>query len=128
MDAFNRRDRDAAVACFAPDAVFYPVVAEALGRQEPFRGVEGLEAYFALTGELWEELRVEVAEIQQAGDAVVAIGTVRGRGRGGSIEEPVLWTWTVRDGLIVEGRVHGDTEPARAALGLAPARGSARRQ
>jgi ketosteroid isomerase-like protein len=120
MDAFNRRDAEAAMALMAPDVVFHPVSTRAMGREEPFVGLEGMREYLDLTEREWEELHVEVVQIEQAGDAVTVIGRAHGRGPGGELNATAIWTWKLRDGLVVEGRVHADTARARAALGLEP--------
>lgn len=118
MEAFNRRDVETVLTHAAADISFAPLVAEATGREEPFVGHEGLRLYFDLTGKLWDELVVEVEEIQEAGDAVVALGRVRGRGGGGRLDAAVIWAWKLRSGLIYDGRIHGDVAVTRAALGI----------
>jgi ketosteroid isomerase-like protein len=118
MDAFNRRDGDAALALMAPDVVFHPVSARALGRTEPFVGHAGIREYMQITEGRWDDLHVEIVQLQAAGDAVTVIGRARGRGAGGELNATAVWTWKLRDGLIAEGRVHSDTRQARQALGL----------
>jgi len=120
MDAFNRRDREAAMALLSPDVVFHPVSARAMGRTEPFVGQAGMREYLEITESQWEELHVEVVQIEQAGNAVTVIGRARGRAGGGALDTTAIWTWKLRDGLICEGRVHADTARTRTALGLDP--------
>lgn len=118
MDAFNRRDVETALACLDPAVTFSPVSTRALGREEPFVGHDGMREYLELASETWAELWLEVVRVQQAGDAVTVLGEARGRGPGGELRTSTIWTWKLRDGFIVEGRVHADTQIARAALGL----------
>lgn len=119
MDAFNRRDVDAALALMDAAVEFHPVTARALGREEPFVGHAGMREYMAVTEREWADLHLEAVQIQEARDTVTVLGRTRGRGRtGGDLDADTLWTWKLRDGLVTECRVHADTAKARAALGL----------
>jgi ketosteroid isomerase-like protein len=54
----------------------------------------------------WEEVRFEPERIIDSGDEVVALGQVRGRGRGAGIEvaRPHGEIWTFRDGRAIQMR------------------------
>jgi ketosteroid isomerase-like protein len=100
-DAFARRDVEAAVALAHPELEFWPQgTAERVGREEPYRGPDGLRRYFADVERAWEQLRVEPAELRVAGAGVVAFGRVVGRSGGRDVELPAIWVWKLRDGLV----------------------------
>jgi ketosteroid isomerase-like protein len=117
MDAFNRRDLDAALVHFGPESAFYPVSTRALGREEPFVGHDGLREYFEITSRDWDDLEIEPVRIQETRETVTVIGEARGRGPGGELRATAVWTWKLKDRLVVECRVHSDPRHVRAALG-----------
>lgn len=75
FEAYNRGDLDAAVADFAPEF------------------------------EEFEDARVVVDDITDAGDQVLVSVSTRGRGRRSGVEATwsVWQLWTLRDGKIVDG-------------------------
>lgn len=116
-DAFARRDVEAAVALAHPELEFWPQgTAARTGRDEPYRGHDGLRRYFADVDAAWEELRVEPAELRVAGQGVVAFGRVLGRADGQDLELPAIWVWKLRDGLVVYVRAVATAADARRAL------------
>lgn len=120
FDAFARRDLDAAVVLLHPDLEFWPQgTAERVGRQEPYRGVDGIRAYFADVAAVWESLRVEPGELRVAGRGVVAFGVAVGRAGGEDVRVPVIWVFKLRDDRIVSGRVVKTAAEAFEAAGTA---------
>ena len=121
--AFDRRDLEATLAFLHPEVeLSVPGTASAAGRREPYRGHEGVRRYFADVDAVWTELEVIPEDPRAVADAVVIFGRARGRRRpdspraepepesflpapGEAFEQGVLWTWKLRDGLIVSGRV-----------------------
>jgi ketosteroid isomerase-like protein len=66
-------------------------------------GIEGLRQWQADLADIWEEIRVEPVEFFDAGDRVVVISRLIGRGKGSGIEVQRLTSAqiaTVRDGRI----------------------------
>jgi len=116
FDAFERRDVDAALALLDPNVSFTPVTAHLVRGGRPYEGHEGIREYHDDVAEMWEELELVPVEYQAVAGVVVVIGEVRGRANG-ELRAPAVWTWKLRNGLIVEGSVHSDLETARAALG-----------
>jgi ketosteroid isomerase-like protein len=109
---------DAALAVAHPDLEFWPQgTAEGVGRAEPYRGIEGLRAYFADVARAWRELVVEPGDLRAVAGAVVAFGCARGvRIDGTSVDLPVIWTFKVKDGLVLSGRVVGTAAEAHETL------------
>jgi ketosteroid isomerase-like protein len=117
FDAFGRRDVDAALEVLDPDVRFLPVTAHMTREGKAYEGHDGIREYIEDVQRLWQELVLEPGEFQAVLGVVVVIGEVHGRGSGGELNVPVVWTWRLRDDLIVEGNVHSDLATAREALG-----------
>ena len=105
-DAFTRRDVEGALAYVAGDVELVPEgTASLIGRSEPYRGHDGVRAYFADAARTWDELALHAEDIRGVGGSVVVFGHVSGVVRGAPYRRRVLWTWKVRDGLAVSMRV-----------------------
>ena len=119
FEAFSRRDLDALIALADPDIVFSPATGRLAGRQEPYRGHEGLRRYLADVARVWQELRSEPDEFIELDDRVVCTGRVYAWGVGRVIDAPAGWLWRLRDGRVLEGRVFQTRRAAYEAAGLA---------
>ena len=113
MSIPRRRALPAAFACLialpfvAPDIEWLPSgTAQLTGRTEPYRGHDGVRAYFADIEQVWDDLRLFADDIRVAGTGVVVFGHVEGRHRGTQVSTRALWTWQVRDGVAVSMRVN----------------------
>jgi ketosteroid isomerase-like protein len=85
-----------------------------------YRGHDGVRTFFDRLEESFDELHVEIDDLIDAGDSVVALCRVRNHGRtsGVSVEQPVGWLYRVRQGRIVSGRVYFRPAEALEAVGL----------
>ena len=85
-----------------------------------YRGRDAVEAYFREFREQMAGHALEVEEIVDAGDDVVAV--VRERARGASSDAEVEWraafVWTMRGGRAVRGRAYLDPAEALQAVGV----------
>jgi ketosteroid isomerase-like protein len=113
-EAFNRRDPEEIVAICDATMEFFPVVtAEALGRDAPYVGPDGLHAYLADAARVWEELLITPSKIEQRDNLVLVRGRVYARSRELGIRDmPVAWIWEIRDGRFIRGEVFPDLENA----------------
>jgi uncharacterized protein len=107
IEAFNRGDRDAWLADFAPEAEWHTT-----GRFADagvYRGRAGLERFWAELQEDIEELSVSASDIRATGDRVFVAGMGGGRGKRSKAhsEEPISYVVTLRNGRIA--RVQGFT-------------------
>jgi ketosteroid isomerase-like protein len=118
FDAFSRRDADALVALADPEIVFTPPTGRLAGRNEPYRGHDGLRTYLSDVARVWQELRSEPDEYIELDDRVLCTGRVYAWGIGRVIDAPAGWVWRVRDGLVVEGHVYETRRAAYEAVGL----------
>lgn len=123
--AFNCRDGEEIVAVCDAGMEFFPVVtAEAIGRDAPYVGPDGLRAYLADVEEVWEELQITPSELQQRGDALLVRGRVYARSRDIGIRDlPVAWIWEVSEERFVRGEVFPDPEQAVARFAAGELRG-----
>jgi ketosteroid isomerase-like protein len=117
--AFARRDLAALAELSDPELEFWPATARVAGREEPYRGRDGLKDYLDDVARLWEELRIEPDDFREVDDLVVVTGRVYAWGAGRVIDAPAGWVWRVRDARIVWGRVFDSRRQALAAAGLA---------
>jgi len=118
FDAFSRRDAGALIALADPDIVFRPPTGRLAGREDPYRGHEGLRAYLADVGRVWQELRSEPDEYIELGDRVLCTGRVYAWGVGRVVDAPAGWLWRLRDGRLLEGTVYDTRRAAYEAAGV----------
>ena len=106
--AFAARDLGAALELSHPDVELWAQpTAEVVERREPYRGHDGVRAYFADVERAWEAFSVEPNDFRVAGGGVIAFGHAEGRARGEHVARrlPVIWVFRLRDGLVVFCRV-----------------------
>ena len=118
VEAFNQRDGQNFDQLLAPDAEIVPVRAAIEGTT--YRGREAGSQYVAAVDESWESLRWEVEEVREAGESVLGLGHIRGRGRGTGavIDTRGGWVAQFRDGLLTRFRTCTSREEALEAAGL----------
>ena len=116
--AFNERDFESMAPELSEDAELYPLRAQLEGKS--YRGIEGVREMFADFDEDWEHLRLEVDEIRDAGDQVVAVGHLLSRGRASRVDldVPMAFVWRFRDGKAVYARTYSEPDDALRAAGL----------
>jgi ketosteroid isomerase-like protein len=106
MEAFNRRDVEAALAWVTPDVELRPVGTGTLTGRDSYRGVEGIREYFADVARVWPDgLEVEPVDCRAVAGSVVVFGRVRGIHGGDPLRDEVVWVWRLRDGLVASGQV-----------------------
>jgi ketosteroid isomerase-like protein len=125
VEAFNRRDYDAALAAaaYAPDFEYHPPreFVEA-GFVEPlYRGPAGYHDYMATwTDAIGPDLRVEPVELIDLGDRVVLLADMVGSGNtsGVPLAEKLATVWALKDGKVVRLDAYLDYAEALEAVGL----------
>jgi ketosteroid isomerase-like protein len=118
LEAFNRRDGAGFGALLTADAEIVPVRADLEGTT--YRGSDAATQYCAAVEEAWENLVWEIQEIREGPEWALALGHIRGRGRGSgaAIDARAGWVARFRGELIVSFRTYADREDAIAAVGL----------
>jgi ketosteroid isomerase-like protein len=121
VDATNRRDPDALIACLHPDVEW-----EDIGGFQGVRGVHhGRDAvrkwFVEAFVEPWESFRFEVEEITEAPDDRVLLGalaTGRGRASGAETQARGWVVMSLEDGLIARRQLFWNRDEALEAAGL----------
>jgi ketosteroid isomerase-like protein len=109
FEAFSRRRLQDALSLLTDDVVFVPMTARLTRSGEPYRGHDGMRRYVADVEEQWEELILRPTQIKAAGDAVVALGLVSGRGAAGSFEDaPTTWMFKFRGEKVAHAQIFSD--------------------
>ena len=116
VDAINRLDATAVLEVVHEESVFEPLRSATEGA---FVGPEGMRRFLADTADTFELFKATYTDIRDLGEGrLVAIGTIRMRGRGSGVESDVPSAAIVefRDGLLARYKDYGD---ARLALQVA---------
>ena len=93
-DAINRLDVEAALALVDDDTVFEPLRSQTEGA---FIGREGMRRFLADTAEAFDLFKATYPDIRDLGDGrLLAIGTIRIRGRESQVESDVITAAIVR--------------------------------
>lgn len=114
-DAFARQDVPTVMAAFHEDIEWETPDSIPFGGS--YHGHEGVGSFFGQLGEYWEELRVEPEEFIDAGETIVVLIRLSGKGAGGSIDSRSLHLWRMRDGKAAGFREYPDTARVLQALG-----------
>jgi ketosteroid isomerase-like protein len=109
VEAFNRRDLERWLDVFHPDAVFEPQ-----GVEGDYSGRDGLGRFFAGLAESFEMFELHFPDVQDLGDRVLGLGTIRLIGRGSGIEQegPIAFVASYRDGLCTHAKDYGEHRDA----------------
>jgi ketosteroid isomerase-like protein len=86
-----------------------------------YRGIDGLARLNDEIRDVWEEFRVVPEQFIDAGDRVVVMEKVRGRGRSSGVEvetQTHATIWTLRDGRVTRVQVAVDPNEALKAVRL----------
>lgn len=116
--AFNDGDVDGFVAGLDADVELHSLRAQLEGK--PYRGHNGARKMFVDFKEDWEYLRIELDELRDAADWVVAPCHLRSRGRasGVDLDVPVAFVWRFREGKLTYGKVFSEQDDALRAAGI----------
>jgi ketosteroid isomerase-like protein len=116
VDLINRGDPAAADEVHE-DAVFEPLRAETEGA---YIGRDGMRRFLADTAEAFDVFVASYPDVRDLGGGrLVAIGSIRMRGRGSGLESDVVTAAVVefRDGLMARYKDYGDARLALEAAG-----------
>jgi ketosteroid isomerase-like protein len=116
LEAVERDDLPAALACLDPALEWIPLRAATEGA---YHGHEGYERFVADTNENFETFEPQF-ELRDLGDQVLAWGaiSVRGAGSGVELDVPVGGIFDFRGGRIARWQDFGSKEKALEAVGL----------
>ena len=117
MESFNEGGVEAVIEYLDPDVEW---VAPREWLEEPvYYGHDGVRTVSAIWREIFDDYRLDLEEIIDAGDHVVALVTRRGciKRSGDPIEQRIGYDWTIRDGKGVRVQAYFSWEDALAAAG-----------
>jgi ketosteroid isomerase-like protein len=118
IDAYNRRDFDAAVASFDPEIDW---VLPARQSSDSCKGPDEVIRFFEGIDEVWDELQLHPQEFVDAGDRVATRLRHSGKGKASGLEineELFHQVATFRDGRIVRMEYFANWGEALEAAGL----------
>jgi ketosteroid isomerase-like protein len=121
VEAVNHHDLTTLDAIFSEQGEFHSTFAASEGRV--FRGREGLRDYFATLGEVFDDMRITIEEIVDAGDdrLVVVVRVMgRGKGSGATVEQRNGQIWKFANGTIARIDSYLPPSDAFAAARLRP--------
>jgi ketosteroid isomerase-like protein len=120
LDGWNRGDVDAWLKAAHPKIEWVSEIAMRLqGSETVFRGPAEMRKYWDEWHSIWN-VKIEVSEIRDLGDVVVAIARLQTRGEasGIAIEQPVAWVFEFEGGLARRVRAYLEPREALEAAGL----------
>ena len=117
-DNFGAGDIPAVLAALAPDIQWVEGSNDFLPHRGTHRSPQAVaQVVFGMVGEKFDSFTVVPERLHDAGDVVVVEGRVTGKTkRGGVLDAPACWVWTVRDGRAVANHNYHDTDAWRGAL------------
>jgi ketosteroid isomerase-like protein len=121
MDGWNRGDFDAWGASAHPEMEFFSAITRhAEGDERAFRGPTEMRRFWDEWHSLWS-LHIDVSDIRDLGDTVVALGRMQTRGKasGVELESPVAYVFEFDEGLFRKVRAYLNLSEALKAVGLA---------
>jgi uncharacterized protein len=118
-EAFNRGDVEAFLESVDPEIEFIPRRAPVQGA---YHGHAGIREFFADNAESFDVFEVRIDEVHEIGEQIVAVGTVRikGKGSGAEVTVPTASVIRYRDGKIVRSEEMNDRTRALRAAGGEP--------
>ena len=111
-DAFGRGEVPTVLAAFDPDIVWMEAENINYADRNPYRGPQAVvEGVFMRIGQDWNDFRVNVEELVDGGDTVVALGRYTGSNKatGLPLNAQFVHVWKFRDGKIVRFQQYADT-------------------
>ncbi len=83
-------------------------------------GIDAVRRYIESFAKHWDDIRFEPQEYLDAGDRVVVLARLVGRGKssGVAVERTWAYVWTLRDGKALRMEGYADRAEAMAAAGL----------
>ena len=121
-DSFAAGDVPAVLGAMSPDTVWNEAENFPLADRNPYVGPDAiLQGVFMRLGESWDGFGVEVDELLDAGDTVVALGHYVGshKGTGKAVRAQLAHVWRLEDGKAKSFQQYTDTLQFARATGAA---------
>ena len=121
LERGNRGDVEALLEVLDPEVAWHSALHALLGGEATvFRGHDGVREMLRDLYEAFDEFQIEISEIRDLGDRLVAIGRTRARGEtsGADVESPVGFVTEFKNGKAISVRGYLDPKEALEAAGL----------
>ena len=121
LEAGNRGDVETLLEVLDPEVAWHSALHALLGGEATvYRGHDGVRDMLRDLYEAFEEIHIEISEIRDLGDGLVAIGRTRGRGKasGADVESPIGFVTEFKNGKAISIRAYLDPKEALEAAGL----------
>jgi ketosteroid isomerase-like protein len=121
LEAGNRGDVETMLEELDPEIEWHSALHALLGGQQTvFRGHDGVREMIGDLYEAFGEIQIEISEIRDLGDRLVAIGRSRARGKASGVETetPLAMLTEVKNGKTISIRAYLDPKEALEAAGL----------
>ena len=121
LEAGNRGDVETLLEELDPEVEWHSALHALLGgEQTVFRGHDGVREMLRDLNEAFGEIQIEISEIRDLGERIVAIGHLRLRGResGAELESPIAYVAQYRNGKVIRLDDYLDHQEALEAAGL----------
>jgi ketosteroid isomerase-like protein len=117
FEAHARGDMEAVLELTHPEIEVRPALVGGLeGRV--YRGRDGLREFLEEVDAIWTAYRIELRELRDAGDSVIALGHTWAEGRDGIVlDDPGGWLLGMDDGMIRDFRTFNSWEETLEAAG-----------
>lgn len=103
-DAFNRRAVDEMLSFCDPEIELSLPTGALAGRDEPYRGYEGLNQYVKDLTHIWDDLLISPHQVSRHGEWILVRGRSYARSRGSGMKDlPVIWLWQLRGEHVRRG-------------------------
>jgi len=121
VDAYSRPDLEAFLEEVDTEVELHAVLLTMFGGESTvYRGHDGVRELFREVGEAFAEFQIEISEIRDLNERVVAVGHLRGRGKasGAEVESPIGYVVEFKDGKAIRISDYFDPKEALEAAGL----------
>jgi ketosteroid isomerase-like protein len=121
LEAGNRGDVETLLEELDPEVEWHSALHALMGgEQTVFRGHDGVREVIRDINETFGEFHIEISEVRDLGDRVVAIGHIRARGKesGAETETPYALVTEIKNGKTTAVRAYLDPKQALEAAGL----------
>ena len=120
LEAGNRGDVETLLEVLDPEVTWHSALHALMGGEATvFRGHDGIREMLRDLYEAFDEIQIEISEIRDLGDRLVAIGRNRARGEasGADVESPIGFVTEFKNGKAISIRNYLDPEEALEAAG-----------
>jgi ketosteroid isomerase-like protein len=120
LEAGNRGDIETLLEVLDPEVAWHSALHALLGGEATvYRGYDGVREMLRDLYDAFDEIQIEISEIRDLGDRLVAIGRthVRGKTSGADAETPMGFVTEFKDGKAISMRGYLDPQEALEAAG-----------